>query len=149
MVMSALPAVSYLVMAGEFRIPRPNSVLVVETASEILSDKVRALLERQYLKGRDLFDIWLLRKNDSARLQKEQVEQKLRCYSWPFKAARTPDFFLQASSEAQLIEALELDLSRFLPPAVMAVHRGNKYRDFLDAVQGLCRELLQSGLVLT
>lgn len=148
MIMSALPAVSYLVMAGEFRIPRPNSVLVVETASEILSDKVRALLERQYLKGRDLFDIWLLRQNDSARLQRELVEQKLRCYSWPFKAARTPDFFLQATSEAQLIEALELDLSRFLLPAVMAVHRANNYREFLDAVQGLCRELQQSGLVL-
>jgi len=148
MIMSALPAVSYLVMAGEFRIPRPNSVLVVETASEILSDKVRALLERQYLKGRDLFDIWLLRQNDSARLQRELVEQKLRCYSWPFKAARTPDFFLQASSEAQLIEALELDLSRFLPPVVMAVHRANNYQEFLDAVQGLCRELQQSGLVL-
>jgi predicted nucleotidyltransferase component of viral defense system len=148
MIMSALPAVSYLVMAGEFRIPRPNSVLVVETASEILSDKVRALLERQYLKGRDIFDIWLLRQNGSAHLQRELVEQKLRCYSWPFKAARTPDFFLQAASEAQLIEALELDLSRFLPPAAMAVHRDNNYREFLDAVKGLCRELLQSGLVL-
>lgn len=148
MIMSALPAVSYLVMAGEFRIPRPNSVLVVETASEILSDKVRALLERQYLKGRDLFDIWLLRQNDSARLKRELVEQKLRCYAWPFKAARTPDFFLRASSEAALIEALELDLSRFLPPAVMAVHRDNNFREFLDEVKGLCRELLQSGLVL-
>lgn len=148
MIMSALPAVSYLVMAGEFRIPRPNSVLVVESVSEILSDKVRALLERQYLKGRDLFDIWLLRQNDAARLQRELLEQKLHCYAWPFKAARTPDFFLQASSETQLIEALELDLSRFLPPAVMAVHRDTKYREFLDAVKGLCRELLQSGFLL-
>ena len=123
-------------------------MLVVETASEILSDKVRALLERQYLKGRDLFDIWLLRQNNSARLQRELVEQKLRCYSWPFKIARTPDFFLQASSEAQIIEALELDLSRFLPPAVMAVHRGNNYKEFLNAVRGLCRELLESSVVL-
>lgn len=51
LVMSALPSVSYLVLAGEFRIPRPNSVLVAETVPEILSDKIRALLERQYLKG--------------------------------------------------------------------------------------------------
>ena len=49
-VLSTLPAVSYLMTAGEFRIPRPNSVLVAETVSEILSDKVRALLERRYLK---------------------------------------------------------------------------------------------------
>jgi predicted nucleotidyltransferase component of viral defense system len=146
LVMSALPSVSYLVMAGEFRIPRPNSVLVVETPSEILSDKVRALLERQYLKGRDLFDIWLLRQNPVAQLKRDLVEQKLRCYSWPFKAARTLDFFLQTESEPQLKEALEQDLSRFLPPGVMAVHRDNDYRDFLEAVRGLCLELKKSGV---
>lgn len=145
LVMSALPSVSYLVMVGEFRIPRPNSVLVVETPSEILSDKVRALLERQYLKGRDLFDIWLLRQNPAAQLKLNQVEQKLRCYSWPFKAARTLDFFLQPSSEALLKDALEQDLSRFLPPGVMAVHCKNGYRDFLEAVRELCRELKASG----
>ena len=54
-------AVSYLIGRGEFRIPRPNSVLVVETLEEILSDKIRALLERPYLKGRDIYDVWHLR----------------------------------------------------------------------------------------
>lgn len=147
LVMSALPAVSYLVMAGEFRIPRPNSVLVVETPAEILSDKVRALLERQYLKGRDLFDIWLLRQNRAAQLRRDLVEQKLRCYSWPFKAARTPEFFLDPASEALLKDALEQDLSRFLPPGVMAVHRENGYRDFIEAVRALCRELQTMGVL--
>ena len=142
-VMSALPSVTYLVMAGEFRIPRPNSVMVVETPSEILSDKVRALLERQYIKGRDLFDIWLLRQNSTATLEQELVERKLRCYMWPFKAARVPDYFLQPDSGQQLKEALELDLSRFLPSAVMDVHRSNSYRNFLDAVRELCQELVK------
>jgi hypothetical protein len=41
-------------------VPRPNAVLVVETLPEILSDKIRALLERRYLKGRDIFDLWYL-----------------------------------------------------------------------------------------
>lgn len=148
LVMSALPSVSYLVMAGEFRIPRPNSVLVVETPSEILSDKVRALLERRDLKGRDLFDIWLLRQNPAAQLELELVERKLRCYSWPFKAARPPDFFLDASSETSLKEALEQDLSRFLPAGVMEVHRATGYRDFLDSVRDLCNELLEMGGVV-
>ncbi len=147
LVMSALPSVSYLVMAGEFRIPRPNSVLVVETPSEILSDKVRALLERQYLKGRDLFDIWLLRENPAAELRQDLVEQKLRCYSWPFKAARTPEFFLQPTSEALLKDALEQDLSRFLPPGVMTAHRENGYRDFFESVRRLCSELQTMGIV--
>lgn len=145
LVMSALPSVSYLVMAGEFRIPRPNSVLVVETPSEIISDKVRALLEREYLKGRDLYDIWLLSKNPAAQLKRELLEQKLRCYSWPFKASRTLDYFLQTTSEADLRETLERDLSRFLPPGVMEVHRGNGFQDLLEAVRGLCREVMESG----
>lgn len=148
LVMSALPAVSYLVMAGEFRIPRPNSVLVVETPSEILSDKVRALLERQYLKGRDLFDIWLLRQNPAAQLKPELVEKKLRCYSWPFKAARTLDFFLQPTSEPLLKEALAQDLSRFLPSEVMQVHGAGDYRDILAAVRDLCLQLKESGVDL-
>ena len=146
LVMSALPSVSYLVMAGGFRIPRPNSVLVVETVSEILTDKVRALLERRYLKGRDLFDIWLLRQNLSAQLKRELIDRKLSCYLWPFKAARTLDFFIQESSETSLKEALEQDLSRFLSPAVMAVHRDTSYRDFLEAVRSFCRELQEMGV---
>lgn len=148
LVMSTLPAVSYLVMSGEFRIPRPTSVLVVETPAEILSDKVRALLQRKYLKGRDLFDIWLLRRNPAAQLKAELVSRKLSCYSWPFRAARTPDFFLHAESEAELQGAIEADLSRFLPPEVIAVHRANGYREFLGAVRELCRELQGIGLRL-
>lgn len=141
MIMSALPAVSYMVMTGDFRIPRPNSVLVVETPAEILSDKVRALLERPYIKGRDLFDVWLLRQNRQTRLEPGLVSRKLACYSWPFTAARTPDFFLAPESENALIEAMESDLSRFLPPAIIEIHRNNSYRLFLEAVRDLCREL--------
>jgi predicted nucleotidyltransferase component of viral defense system len=147
LVMSALPSVSYLVLAGEFRIPRPNSVLVAETVPEILSDKVRALLERQYLKGRDLYDVWLLRRHAAARLDRELVERKVRCYAWPFRAARS-DYFLQSSSAPALQDALDQDLSRFLPPEVLEVHRANGYRDFLDAVRVLCRELQEMGVVL-
>jgi predicted nucleotidyltransferase component of viral defense system len=146
LVMSELPAILYLIMAGEFRIPRPNSVLVVETPSEILSDKVRALLERQYLKGRDLFDVWLLQQNPAAKLRRDLVEQKLRCYSWAFKAARTLDFFLDPLSEAALKEALEQDLSRFLPPDVMTVHSKNEYRNFLEAVRTLCSNVKETGI---
>jgi predicted nucleotidyltransferase component of viral defense system len=145
LVMSALPSVSYLVMTGEFRIPRPNSVMIVESPAEILSDKVRALLERKYLKGRDLFDIWLLRQNRAGQLKPDLVERKLRCYSLPFTASRTPDFFLQPQSETALIEVLEQDLARFLPPGVMAAHRENRYRDFLEAVRALCLEVKMLG----
>ena len=86
-------AVSYLIARGEFRIPRPNSVLVVETLEEILSDKVRALLERPYLKGRDIYDVWHLRERLGVPLVRDVVERKFSCYATPFTARCSPDWF--------------------------------------------------------
>ena len=45
-------------------------------------------------------------------------------------------------ADSALREAIESDLSRFLPPEVMAVHRADDYRELLDAVRDLCRELI-------
>lgn len=150
LVLSTLPSVAYLIGTGEFRIPRPSAVLVVETEPEILSDKVRALLERTYLKGRDLFDIWHLRDVRQVTTEKELVERKLRMYAAPFVAARHLEFFVSLAAEAQaeLTAAAEQDLSRFLPPEVLDVHRQNSYRDFLTAVRRLALELREMGAAL-
>lgn len=141
LVLSELPAVSYLILSGIFKIPRASAVLVVESLPEILSDKIRALMERPYLKGRDLFDIWLLHEQHKTVIDPLLVERKLHCYSWPFKAARRPAFFLDPINEPEIISALEQDLSRFIPPATMELHRQAGYRAFLAAVQGLCLDL--------
>jgi predicted nucleotidyltransferase component of viral defense system len=139
-------AVSYLIARGEFRIPRPNSVLVVETLEEILSDKVRALLERPYLKGRDLYDVWHLRERLQVRLVRELVERKFSCYEGPFTRRRPPEWFQDADSE--LKTAIENDLGRFLSPEVMSVCRNDGYLPFLDAVKGLFRDLRESGVAV-
>jgi len=139
-------AVAYLVTTGELRIPRPNSVLVVETPAELLSDKVRALLERPYLKGRDIYDVWHLREGLGVAVDRAVVERKLSCYAAPFTPQRRPAWFAMATSD--LREALENDLGRFLPPEVMAACRHDGYRPFLDALQGLFRELRESGVVI-
>jgi len=139
-------AVSYLIARGEFRIPRPNSVLVVETLAEILADKVRALLERPYLKGRDIYDIWHLRERLAVPLVRELVERKFSCYAAPFTPRRLPDWFATAGSDLQA--AIENDLGRFLPPEAMAACRNDGYRPFLAALHGLFRELRESGTVI-
>lgn len=145
-VLSMQSAVSYLIAKGEFRIPRPNSVLVVETLEEILSDKVRALLERPYLKGRDIYDIWHLRQGLGVKVVREVMERKFRCYAAPFTPRRLPDFMETAGSNLQ--QAMDNDLSRFLSPEVMAACRNDGYRPFLTALQGLFRELRESGTVI-
>jgi len=137
-------AVSYLIGVGEFRIPRPNSVLMVETPEEILSDKVRALLERPYLKGRDIYDVWHLRERLRVTVVREVMERKFSCYAIPFVPRRFPGYF--ESADGELKEAIERDLGRFLPPEVMAVCRDEGYRPFLDTLRGLFRELREAGV---
>src|SRR3990172_4761812 len=149
-VLSTLPAVSYLMTAGEFRIPRPNSVLVAETVSKILSDKVRALLERRYLKGRDIYDVWYLRSALNVAAGKEMIERKLIMYAWPFKALRGLDFFAEptpAGSE-ELKTAIRQDLSRFLPPAALAVHQAAGFAPFLDTLRELFTEFRKAEVAL-
>jgi predicted nucleotidyltransferase component of viral defense system len=149
-ILSALPAVSYLIASGDFRVPRPNAVLVVETLPEILSDKIRALLERRYLKGRDIFDLWYLRVVLNAAADKEMIERKFRMYAWPFQAARNLYFFADPSSAAreELKTAIREDLARFLPPAVLAVHQAEGYVAFLAALQSLFAELRKAEVAL-
>lgn len=139
-------AVSYLIGASEFRIPRPNSVLVVETPEEILSDKVRALLERPYLKGRDIYDAWHLRDRLRVPVDRKVMERKFSCYASPFTPRRRPAWF--ESNDTELVEAIEGDLRRFLSPEMMEVCRGDGYRRFLDAVKGIFRELREIGVVV-
>jgi predicted nucleotidyltransferase component of viral defense system len=122
-VMSGLPAVAYSLAQGSLRIPHPNAVIVSETREEILSDKVRALLERPYLKGRDIFDVWYVKTMLGVEVNREIIARKLQMYRWPFRAARQPDFFIEPTPEARqtLTTAIAQDLSRFLPAATLAV----------------------------
>lgn len=147
-VLSSLPTVAYLVSAGEFRIPRPNSVLVAETSAEILSDKVRALLERSYLKGRDLYDIWYLTVMLGTTVDRHLMERKLRAYSWPFVSARKLAFFIEPDETGRndIVMAIRRDLERFLPAEVMAVHSADGYEAFFRAVRDLCAELRLAGV---
>jgi len=149
-ILSALPSVSFLIAAGEFRVPRPNAVLVAETPPEILSGKIRALLERPYLKCRDLFDLWYLRTVLNVAADKEIIERKFRMYAWPFRAARNPDFFAKPSPEArkELTAAIREDLARFLPPAVLAVHQADGYASFLAVLPPLFSELRKTEVAL-
>lgn len=149
-ILSALPSVSYLIGAGEFRVPRPHTVLVTETPEELLSDKVRSLLERRYLKGRDLFDVWHLRAVLNAAADPGIIERKFGLYRAPFTARRDIDYFIAPSAEAREVmkTAIEQDLSRFLPPEVMAAQRRDGYAVFLEAVRFLFMDLKEKGVKL-
>ena len=149
-VLSGLPPVAYLISAGEFRVPRPNAVIVAQTPVEILSDKVRALLERRYLKGRDLFDLWYLYTVLKTPVDVKIIERKFALYRATFVAQRNIDFFTMPSKQAKsmMSEAIAQDLSRFLPPDVIAVHQSERFAAMLTAAQSLFGELQDKGVHL-
>ncbi|HRV43695.1 MAG TPA: nucleotidyl transferase AbiEii/AbiGii toxin family protein [Smithellaceae bacterium] len=149
-VMASLSPVAYLIAAGEFRVPRPNTVLVAQTPQEILSDKIRALLERRYLKGRDFFDLWHLRDILKTPLDVTIVERKFTLYKAVFTATRSATFFTKPTkqNEKQMREAIEQDLSRFLPSEVLEIHRAEKFARFLDTTRSVFAELESKGVRL-
>ncbi len=123
----------------------PTCLAVVgHRSGEVAEEKVRALLERPYLKGRDIYDLWHLRERLRATVVREVVERKFSCYAAPFVPRRLPGYF--ESADRELEEAIESDLGRFLPPEVMAVCRNEGYRPFLDTLRGLFRELREKGV---
>jgi len=92
MILSMLPPVRRLIAAGDFKIPSPSSIILVETMEEILSDKIRALLERRYLKGRDFYDTWFLN-SLGITCTEENITRKLIMYKMAFVRHRQIDFF--------------------------------------------------------
>jgi len=67
------------------------------------------------------------------------IERKWTSYRAEFTARRSFQFFIQPSKEEEVLmrEAIEQDLSRFLPPEVLDVHRNQKYAGFLEAARSL------------
>jgi len=147
-VLSLLSPVAYLIAAGEYRVPRPHTIIVVQTPSEILADKVRALLERPYLKGRDLFDLWYLYSVLHTPVEAQVIENNFTLYRERFVARRSVDFFIRPSKQEQemMIEAIEQDLSRFLPAEVLAIYRVEKYAAFLEAARFLFSDITAKGV---
>ena len=78
-----------------------------EEPEEIMADKVAAIAGRPYIKGRDIFDLWLLR-GRGIELDHTLVERKFSDYSVP------PDG-LRRNLLRITPEAVRLELERFLP----------------------------------
>lgn len=141
-----LSAVSALMAAGQLILPFTSSIVIAETPLEIFSDKIRALYERPFLKGRDVFDLWWLVKHRRLTPNWPAVRQKLEMYKTRFKAARRPDYFQSPDSRPAIREALDGDLPRFIPPKVLDVYRAQGYKDFIVTTDAVTARLLGQGL---
>lgn len=140
------PQVFHLMKEGLLTLPFSSSILVVETPEEILTDKLRALYERPYLKGRDLYDLWFLHSMLGVQIRLEQLDRKLRSYVRSFRAARSADFFLKKKSKKELLEALRTDLRRFLPSPVYRVLETSSFAPIFQSMEGVLSPLMEEGL---
>jgi predicted nucleotidyltransferase component of viral defense system len=147
-VLRDLPPVTGVITSGELVLPYTSSIILAETPAEILSDKMRALYERQYIKGRDIYDIWWLTKKLGVSLQWSFAHNKFDMYQADFVTARQADFFLKRKNASIIATAIESDLSRFIPQSIYALHQEGNFYEFIITLKEVISDLLDQGMRL-
>ncbi|MFH0730173.1 MAG: nucleotidyl transferase AbiEii/AbiGii toxin family protein [Pseudomonadota bacterium] len=136
-----LPQVSRLMASGHLYLPYSSTIILVETLEEILTDKIRALYERPYLKGRDIFDLWWIVSQLGISVNWRLLENKLSMYQVQFYPARELDFFQKADSLSEIKTALKIDLPRFIPPDILSAYQAEAFDRFIPTLQQIGTQL--------
>lgn len=151
-IMQTSSAISYFVREGELKTLGAPVIVNLETPQEILSDKLRALLERPYKKGRDFFDIWFLTKTLQIVPDAFLLERKLEMYEIPFVMSTPVSFYTQLDALDQetkkaLARDMHQDLARFLNPETVEALERDEYRELFLAVQTAFRKIEAEGII--
>ncbi|NIQ05939.1 MAG: nucleotidyl transferase AbiEii/AbiGii toxin family protein [Candidatus Korarchaeota archaeon] len=116
------------------------SAVRVETLEEILADKVLALMSRDYIKGRDLWDLYFLLYKHEQAIPWELVFKKVADYGMDrdvFKENIHPTIeHVLEKGEQKLRQEME----RFLPHPVFQVYGGRFDSMTQDVVRNIQRE---------
>lgn len=111
----------------------PMVLVKAESEEEILADKINAIASRKYLKGRDIFDVWLL-KSKGVQVDIEMVEKKFRDYSSP--RVKIEQRVLQFDEER-----IRQDLENFLPRKYREKFQKEGYLNLLKTAADLARDV--------
>jgi predicted nucleotidyltransferase component of viral defense system len=145
-ILRELPSVAGLIAKSELMLPYTSSIVLTETPQEIFSDKIRALYERRYIKGRDIYDIWWIVNQLNLSPNWTNTQKKLSMYKTAFVPFRGPDYFQDKVSVSEILESLETDLPRFLPGNILTQYRQNQFQQFIQTVKQVTARLLDQGL---
>ncbi|MBI5573527.1 MAG: nucleotidyl transferase AbiEii/AbiGii toxin family protein [Elusimicrobia bacterium] len=99
----------------------------------MFADKLSAIAGRKYLKGRDIFDLWFLKVNDT-KIDRELFLKKLNDYSTPEK-----NFSERINSVA--VENIKNDLLNFLPKVYRDKFEKENYSSIIKSVKEIAKEL--------
>ena len=141
-----LPLVAGMVTGGELVIPYSSSIVLAETPEEILSDKIRAIYERKFLKGRDIYDIWWIVKQLKVVPEWIKTREKFFMYQTSFIPARGADFFKRKGSISGIVSAMKTDLPRFIPREILSIYQDDYFRDFITVLEEVTSGLLDEGM---
>ncbi len=141
-----IASVSAMISGGDLIMPYSSSIILSETLEEILSDKIRAIFERKYLKGRDIYDIWWLSEQLKTSIHWPIVKNKFSMYEYEFIPVREADFFQKKMNKNKIIKALETDLPRFIPQNIYDVYKKDEFRIFIKSLSDVTSDLLNQGM---
>jgi predicted nucleotidyltransferase component of viral defense system len=141
-----IPQVAGLMKDGHLLLPYASSVILAETPEEILSDKIRAMFERNYIKGRDIYDIWWLVSRMNVKPNWAMTRKKLSMYRMRFSLTRSAGYFLTHKAEKEIQIAIESDLPRFLPPAIYREYHKDNFRQFFETLGQVTALLTKQGM---
>jgi predicted nucleotidyltransferase component of viral defense system len=151
-IMQSTPSISTFLTEGILKIPGFTSIIQVETPEEMLSDKLRALLERPYTKGRDFFDVWFLINTLRVKPDAAMLKRKLDMYEAPFSISVPMSFYTEQSTHSQeqksrLVHEIDADLNRFINPDTLKVFKANAFGELIDSVRGAFRKIEEANVI--
>jgi len=145
-ILRELPQVAGLVTGGQLILPYTSSIVLAEAAEEILSDKIRAIFERAYVKGRDIYDLWWIVTQMGIKPSWSVARKKLSMYQAPFVPARKADHFLRKASKEEVIQSLDSDLARFIPQNIFATYKKENFGPFIKTLKQATQDLMDQGM---
>jgi len=118
-------------------LPAVVPLVITVPAEELLADKVNALAQRPFIRGRDFFDIWFLRGAGGARLSQELVLGKFSDYGTnaPFDA-------LAARKRQVSSGLLGKEMAVLLPATQRGLLSKDDYESVLESVRTTIDEVL-------
>ena len=113
----------------------PFMLIRAESEEEILADKIVAIGGRKYIKGRDIFDIWMLvQRNINPDI--ELIRKKLSDYSVSTQKLKNNIELIQP-------DIVKREMSSFLPIHFRRQIESDNYQSLTDKVKEICREILE------
>lgn len=110
----------------------PLVLIRAESMEEILADKLCAIAGRMFCKGRDYFDLWLL-KQKGIKLYPDLLKKKLKDYSIP------PKNLIRGIKLAS-VENIKNEMERFLPLKYRRQFEANGYAGMLRVARAIIEE---------